>query len=277
MDWKFLRCWNVLVVLGVKGTSLPSSAQPAWILILGILLAEDHSDIHAGQDYKQSFAAYKSHRFAPNEMDAAKLEKLAQLWSSAEDAENDSVDQSTLELANSNFSYLGVPINPLILKEFLPWVSDRYPSILSIDIGASQFSNRYWGSMPRFNEVGYVASPVLEDGATFGYKWLGLLANGIHVLKVFEDTAGSAVMSSLCFVTFRLDSFVSAQSRTQLVMINEGVFPIGDRSQSNVELDHDGNIVNLRITQRNSPGEESERLVLDLNKTFINNSNKLRR
>jgi hypothetical protein len=222
--------WPILsqmVAIPVKGTSLPSSAQPAWILILGILLAEDHSDIHAGQDYKQSFAAYKSHRFAPNEMDAAKLEKLAQLWSSAEDAENDSVDQSTLELANSNFSYLGVPINPLIVKEFQPWFSDEYSSVLSIDIGASQFSNRYYeGSMPRFNKVGYVTSLDSEDGSTFGYKWLGILANGIHVLKVFEDTAGSAVLIGLSFVTFRLDTIAIAQSRTQLVMTNEGVFGV---------------------------------------------------
>jgi len=31
MNWKFLRCWNVLVVLGVIGVSLSISAQPAWI------------------------------------------------------------------------------------------------------------------------------------------------------------------------------------------------------------------------------------------------------
>jgi hypothetical protein len=165
-----------------------------------------------------------------------------------------------------------------IVKEFQPWISDEYSSVLSIDVGASQFSNRYYeGSMPRFNKVGYVTSLDSEDGSTFGYKWLGILANGIHVLKVFEDTAGSAVLIGLSFVTFRLDTIAIDQSRTQLVMINEGVFHIGDRAQSKVELDHDGNVVNLRITQRNSPGEESERLVLDLNKTFINNSNKLRR
>jgi hypothetical protein len=197
------------------------------ILVLWFLLFQNHAKIGAGQDYKQSFAAYKSHRFAPNEMDAAKLEKLAQLWSSAEDAENDSVDQSTLELANSNFSYLGVPINPLIVKEFQPWISDEYSSVLSIDIGASQFSNRYYeGSMPRFNKVGYVTSLDSEDGSTFGYKWLGILANGIHVLKVFEDTAGSAVLIGLSFVTFRLDTIAIAQSRTQLVMTNEGVFGV---------------------------------------------------
>jgi hypothetical protein len=31
MNWKFLRCWNVLVVLGAIGVSLTISAQPAWI------------------------------------------------------------------------------------------------------------------------------------------------------------------------------------------------------------------------------------------------------
>jgi hypothetical protein len=106
--------WNSTTTINQKAMERTTIYTLPRILVLGVLLFQIDTSIRADQDYKKAFASYKSHQFARDEMDDVKLEKLAQLWSSAEDAENDSVDQSTLELANRNFSYRGVPINPLI-------------------------------------------------------------------------------------------------------------------------------------------------------------------
>ena len=214
-----------------------------------ILLFINLAEINAIADdsLEESFEAYKRLSQSAQAANPEILSTIQQLWSVAE--EKDQVDDAIIEsLANKNFSYLGVPINPMIVREFLPWVSDKYPSIMSIDIGASQFSNKYFsGQQPSYGEDGYFTFRDTGDGSTFGYKWLGLLANGIHVVKVFENTTGSAVFSHVVLVSFQLKPIQIPSARTQLLMLNEGVVGIGDRTPSTIKLEPENNKIQLEL------------------------------
>ena len=229
--------------------------------LLGIFLWLFGLKLVAGDSLEESFEAYKRLSQSADAANPEILSAIQQLWSVSEEKE-DQVDDSTIEsLANKNFSYLGVPINPMIVREFLPWVSDKYPSIMSIDIGASQFSNKYFsGHQPSYGKDGYFIFHDTDDGSTFGYKWLGLLANGIHVIKVFEDTTGSAVFSHVVLVSFQLKSIQTPSARTQLLMLNEGVIGIGDRTPSKIKLEPENNKIQLEL----KVGTEVEVRTIDL-------------
>jgi hypothetical protein len=219
----------------------PRTLLAMFLWLFGSKLVGDDS-------LEESFEAYKRLSQSAEAANPEILSAIQQLWSVAKEKEGQ-VDVATVEsLANKNFSYLGVPINPMIVREFLPWVSDKYPSIMSIDIGASQFSNKYFsGQQPSYGEDGYFTFRDTGDGSTFGYKWLGLLANGIHVVKVFENTTGSAVFSHVVLVSFQLKPIQIPSARTQLLMLNEGVVGIGDRTPSTIKLEPENNKIQLEL------------------------------
>lgn len=240
-----------------------SQTQKVLCSILLLALSYQGPSILADQNESNAFAIYKKLSLETSKADHAS--KLTTLWNTAQKDEYTSISQHSLIQANTNFSYLGLPINPLLLKEFMPWHSDSQPSIMSIDIGTSQFANRYYSAPPVFNEAGYVATNDHSDNSTFSYKWLGRLSNGIHALKTIDDTAGTAVFIGLTFVSFELNELSIPSGHTQLLMVNKGIHGIGDRIQSKISIQHENNKVILETIQWNGTDKISEKVILDLN------------
>ena len=238
---------------------------PVSLAFIVIFLSLSKFSSAKGDSLETAFETYKRQSLTKQGTNPEKIPAVQDLWSEAYEKQDQAIDATSIALANSHFAYLGVPINPSIISEFLPWVSDRYPSVMSMDIGASQFSNRYHaGQMPLFNESGYVRASMDVDGSTFAYKWLGMLSNGTHVLKVYEDTAGSAVFSSLVLVSFKLKTIGFPRPRTQLLMVNEAVIGIGDRARSLILLDHKENKIHLEVTSGNTTDMETKRRTIDV-------------
>ena len=239
----------------------PHQSQKVLCSLLLPALAYQCPTILAGQNDSNAFENYKKLSLETADNDS----KIRALWDAAQEHEDNPVTQHSIDQANANFSYLGLPINPLLVKEFYPWHSDPKPSIMSIDIGASQFANRYDSSAPAFDKYDFVDTNDHSDNSTFRYKWLGKLSNGIHALKTVDNTAGSAVFFGLLFVKFELNEMRVPTDHTQLLMINKGFQHIGDRVQSKITMQSKDNKVILETTEWNGTEQAPKKETLDLN------------
>jgi hypothetical protein len=168
------------------------------------------------------------------------------------------VDSDDLLEANTYFTFKGKFINPMLVKSFVPWISDPAPSFMALDVMTSNDANLFYSTEGiQKNEDGYV---FVRDRATYDdsfnkyrYKWLGMLKNKIHILKYVEDNEeSSGVFISLLFVQFELADFRYNGIRyTQLLMKNKGGMSIGDRVESIIDLDKENNCIYVKTKEFN--------------------------
>ena len=168
------------------------------------------------------------------------------------------VDSNDLHEANTYFTFKGKFINLMLVKSFVPWISDPAPSFMALDVMTSNDANLFYSTEgTQKNEDGYV---FVRDRETFDdsfnnyrYKWLGMLKNKIHILKyVEENEESSGVFISLLFVQFELADFRYNGIRyTQLLMKNKGGMTIGDRVESIIDLDKENNCIYVKKKEFN--------------------------
>lgn len=132
----------------------------------------------------------------------------------------------------------GKAVHPGCLRELTTGLADSQPVAVALDLDGCRRSNRYAtssyaldGAVLRWHH------PQPASREYFQYEYLGVLASGIHVLRVAEGGSGSAVFQSLLFVRMgtasRLDD---GQRRQGPILTLAGFQTLGDRAQATVEL-----------------------------------------
>jgi hypothetical protein len=160
--------------------------------------------------------------------------------------------KTQLYCAQTYFLINGKPINPMIVKDLSPWISDSGDQVVSINLLDSQKSNRYFfegknleiedGGVPFSVKVtlSQEAEDSLRSSEYFIYKVLGKTANGIFVLKVIEGGGGSGIFSNLLFVRIRedkgFDNKTLSLGRKRVLIETLGTVTLGDRVYSTVTI-----------------------------------------
>lgn len=134
--------------------------------------------------------------------------------------------QESLEEFNRSFKFFGQEPHPKIFEEFGIWISDRteYPSQLSVDIAAlSNNRNRYAEKFQRSShDPKWVEMDKGKEGS-IGYRWLGKLKNGLHVVLVRDNGGGSLTTLTIYVLRARLsEGFVDIRTIFALTGLDKG-------------------------------------------------------
>jgi hypothetical protein len=115
--------------------------------------------------------------------------------------------QNTQSETVKDFKHNGKYINPLLIGQFIAWVSDRFPYFRELDLTASDDSNRFYLDQdleirkdsidPTIERVRFTprnSNDQLNNEYDFifcQYRYLGTLKNGVQVVYYFENSYGS--------------------------------------------------------------------------------------
>ena len=95
-----------------------------------------------------------------------------------------------LDEANGKFTYSSKPIHPFMVKEFSNDMADNRPAMTTaVDVIAGFDSNKCLrGNVEKKGDWWFAETKEVNGNInlyeSFGYRWLGRLANGAHVLEV---------------------------------------------------------------------------------------------
>ncbi|MFL3656682.1 MAG: hypothetical protein ACJ07L_01290 [Opitutales bacterium] len=92
--------------------------------------------------------------------------------------------------------------HPLIIKDFVGWVSDKGPIIQSVDLINAQSSNRYSGDIETRQDENTLWVSSQEDGERISYSLQAHLGNGKYALNVIDDSSGTYVGKHALLVQF---------------------------------------------------------------------------
>ncbi|WP_204140182.1 hypothetical protein [Halomicronema sp. CCY15110] len=119
--------------------------------------------------------------------------------------------EAALTELQTSFTFQGEPTNPRAVTAMLPWLSDRLPGAIAIDIeGSTADTNQFYADV--FVDEAGRATAVWEQ---FGeerfasYQNIGQLSDGTQVLKVFVNTGGNAVFPYVMLANFGLDAEIA--------------------------------------------------------------------
>jgi len=172
------------------------------------------------------------------------------------------VSNTDLEEANKYFTFRSLPINPRVLMQFIPWISDSRPSIMSIDLLSANHGTNQFGDSDALKKREDGSVDVDFERGKIGYKWIGKLNNNVHLLKFYESGGGSGVFSSLIFVKFEIRDFVNDSKKYKQLLItclrHNG---LSDRAKTDIKLDKQNN----RVYVSNQPywSENPEKFVVE--------------
>ena len=144
---------------------------------------------------------------------------------------------------NNSFTYRGEPIHPALVKEFSNWMSDNRPPIITtVDVSAAFNTNQYHLSEIKKRNDWYFYEEIETDGdirfyESFGYRWLGKMDNGIHVLETASSGGGSGVFMDLMLVKFSEGEILwEGKKEKQLLMSIVGTYMLGDRYEGDIKV-----------------------------------------
>lgn len=162
-----------------------------------------------------------------------------------------------LDEANAKFTYKGKAIHPFLVREFSNWLSDnRPPMITTVDVAAGDDTNKYQHSTIKKREEWWFAEEQEKDGditlyESFGYHWLGRLANGCHVLEVGSSGGGSGFFMDLMIVKFSEGEILwEGKKEQQLLMSIQGIYSLGDRYEGKIKVYPDKIVIPASEDQR---------------------------
>jgi len=162
-----------------------------------------------------------------------------------------------LDEANLKFTFSGKPIHPFVVKEFSNWLSDnRPPMITTVDVAAAFDTNKYQDSKLEKRDNWLFAESEEMDGdvrlyESFGYHWIGRLANGIHVLETGSSGGGSGFFMDLMFVKFSEgEIFWENKKEKQLLMTIVGTYSLGDRYEGEIKINGNKVLIPASADQR---------------------------
>jgi len=162
------------------------------------------------------------------------------------------------------FEVGGKALHPGCVRELLPGLPDARAVVAALDLEGCQESERY--SEPyeeNGRRVRFASKAVLGEGHNgagwFEYQYLGVLTNGMHVVRTWESGGGSGVFCALLFVRREADPFYDQDHvRQRTVLRAVGQHGLGDRQGEQVKLQ--GNEVIVLAT---TPGAKPVTLRLE--------------
>ncbi|MGD1906872.1 MAG: hypothetical protein ACFB0C_12875 [Leptolyngbyaceae cyanobacterium] len=151
-----------------------------------------------------------------------------------------------LQAAKYFFEFQREPITPRAVSDLLPWLSDTEPGPIALDIeGSTAETNRYWADISTIDAGPWQGAilatwqPRIDQDITYSsaYQWLGRLDNGLHVLRVWQNTGGRGYFTHVLVVRFSTDYEYDHRDRKRLVMTRVGQAVLGDRDDRVITLE----------------------------------------
>lgn len=178
------------------------------------------------------------------------------LLSSVVSAQSKATLQKQLVQIDKDFTYRGKSIHPRAIKDLTSWVADTLPGPIAVDVAGTFDTIRYFGDY-KIQENGNVfidlTQEPLEDTGWFSYRHLGRLANGLHVIRTFDNGGGTGVFQSIllleCLIDYEYKD--NGQRRSMLILRRRGEFGIGDRYDGKITVDSKHNRVTINPDKRN--------------------------
>jgi len=170
-----------------------------------------------------------------------------------------------LDEANAKFTYSGKPIHPFVVKEFSNWMSDnRPPMITTVDVAAAFDTNKYQDSEIEKRDKWLFAKSEEIDGdirlyESFGYHWIGRLANGVHILETGSSGGGSGFFMDLMFVKFSEgEIFWENKKEKQVLMTIVGTYSLGDRYEGEIKINGNKVFIPASADQRGGGSNDKD-------------------
>ena len=139
---------------------------------------------------------------------------------------------------NARFTVRGHPVHPGLIERFDRWESDSAePAVVSVDALAAAGSNEYSDDSVKREDDGQVT--IMKEGGRgyFGYKWLGSVAPGMHVVRAFANGGGSGIFETLFVLRASAGTGQGPDGPyPQLLISVVRVFPLGDRDEASVTV-----------------------------------------
>jgi hypothetical protein len=139
----------------------------------------------------------------------------------------------------TNFTFNGNPIHPAIIHAFEGWISDAGPIVVAVDVASAEGTNQYSRPVYRHQDFVGCTLPDTEPEESYGYRWVGRMADGTHVVRGTLMTGGTGKFETLFFFRFSVDDgyAVPGPSRQQRVILNvTGWHSLGDRADPQVTI-----------------------------------------
>ncbi|MDA7916788.1 hypothetical protein N9B49_01055 [bacterium] len=111
-------------------------------------------------------------------------------------------------------------VHPLIIKDFVGWVSDRGVIIQSVDLLNAQNSNRYSGDIETREESETLWVSSHEYGERISYALQAELRDGKYILNVIDGSSGTYVGKHALLVQFSEEK-ISGEKRIVLKYLGE--------------------------------------------------------
>ena len=253
------------------------------------LLQEGHKLNRAGdldgaiEFYKKSLEADPEHNAAKSSLKGAlKKQAILKIVETFDPVcQKSSNDFNVIKLClEKHLFFGGQPLHPLIVQEFITWLSDSGDQIISINLRDAFSSNRYccddsfsvkltgkrvvvrtdftkdYGT----HNSSYISQEDCGGSCTFTYAHLGTTDNGAMVIQVWESGGGSGIFSTLLFtkVKERMGANFDyanpsnlAFDKQQIVLEKLFSISLGDRQETSISVN--GNFVVLNDTKIKIP------------------------
>jgi hypothetical protein len=253
------------------------------------LLQEGHKLSRAGdldgaiEFYKKSLEANPEYSAAKNSLKSAlKKQAILKIVETFDPVcQKSSKDFNVIKLClEKHLLFSGQPLHPLIVQEFITWLSDTGDHIISINLRDAFNSNRYCCDDSFSVELSekrtlvrtdftkdyetynndYISQEECVGSCTLTYAHLGTTDNGAIVIQVWERSGGSGVFSTLLFTKVKKRMGANfdyanpsnlAFDKQQIVLEKLFSISLGDRQETSIGVN--GNFVVLNGTKIKIP------------------------
>jgi len=141
----------------------------------------------------------------------------------------------------------GAAVHPGCIGELRTKLSDPKPVVVAIDLEGCRSSNRYSSFYETEGRVLRWRDPDGDGRGYFQYEDLGVLSNGIHVVRIAESGGASGLFQNLLFLRIG-EAAVSEDGRQRVrhALTLVGSETLGDRAHVTIELSGDAVTIRRR-------------------------------